>query len=65
MAHEQMLNSVYAIGQRDSLAGLFAEIRALGERAALVEAAKEYLELYGENPHVLWYLAEDAALTPL
>lgn len=48
--------TVYALGQRDVLAGLFALVRSEGVDAALLRLAKEYKEKFGENPHVQRFL---------
>lgn len=49
---------IYAIAQRDTIAGLFAMIRLKGEEASLKNIAEQYQKAYEDTPnhHVEWYL---------
>lgn len=58
-AQQDWNKTVHAVGMRDALAGLFAAIRAKGERAALKEAAAAVVATDPAHPHASWYLSNN------
>lgn len=46
----------YQLGTIDAMAKLFATIRSSNERAALIDIAKQMMQLKDQNPHAKWYL---------
>jgi len=50
----------YTLGQRDTIAGLFAMIRSKGINSTLAELAAEYTKAFDEpNPHVEWWIKQN------
>ena len=50
----------YALGQRDTIAGIFAEIEAYGVEAALEKVAKQYSNAFDDkNPFVEKFLSKN------